>query len=292
MASNRRTFLKTATACAAAGMVLPHFRGISHLFGEEQQRAYKVGICDWDLRGFTANPDSFEVAKELGFQGVELSYTLEGLFTLRNSEKNRELYREAAQKSQMEIPSVAMGLLNEHPFAREDDAESWVLDCMEAMHTLEVKRVLLAFFGNGELKDRPEDQKSAIEKLKRLVPHAEKLGITLAIETYLNAEEHLRIIDAVGSDAVKIYYDVQNMTNKGYDIFEEIETLGKKKLIAQVHLKDDNHRLENSVIDLKRVRDSLEKVEYSGWLVVESAVNGDWKESQSANAAFARKLFS
>jgi sugar phosphate isomerase/epimerase len=286
MTSTRRTFLQSA-AVGAATLALP----LHHLFGQDSERGYKVGICDWNVRGSMAHPDSFAVAKELGFQGVEVSYTLEGKFTLRNSKENRQLYKDAAKKANMEFSSLAMGLLNGRPFAREADAEDWVSDCMDAMHDLEVDRVLMAFFSEGNLVDKPEDQKSTIEKLKRLAPQAEKLGKTLALETYLNAEDHLRIIDAVGSDAVKVYYDIQNSANMGYDIFKEMEMLGKKKLIVQVHLKDDHKRLENSTLDLNRVRKTLEEIEYYGWLVVESAVEGDWRESQAANAHFVRNLF-
>ena len=286
MTSTRRTFLKTA-AVGAATLALP----LHHLFGQESERGYKVGICDWDLRGSMGNPECFAVAKELGIQGIQVSYALDGKFTLRNSKENRLLFKEAAKKTNMGFASLAMGLLNSRPFAREADAEEWVSDCLDAMQDLEVDQVLLAFFSAGNLVDKPEDQKSTIEKLKRLAPKAEKLGKILAIESYLNAEDHLKIIDAVGSDAVKVYYDVQNATNMGYDIFREMELLGKKKLISQLHLKDDKKRLENSTIDLKRVRKTLEEIEYFGWLVVESSVEGDWKESQAANAKFVRSLF-
>ena len=262
-----------------------------NLLGRESERGYKVGICDWNVNGFMATPGVFAAAKAMGFQGVQVSFTLDGPSAMYKSSENRKLFQDAAKNTGMEFSSLAMGLFNGQPFAREADAEIWVSDCLDAMKELDVDQVLMAFFGEGELRDKPEDQKSTIEKLKRLAPQAEKLGKTLAIETYLSAEDHLRIVDAVGSDAVKIYYDVQNMTNMGYDIFAEIELLGKKKLISQVHLKDDVKRLENSGIDLKRVRKSLEAVDYYDWLVVESAVEGDWKESQTANAKFVRNLF-
>ena len=285
MTSTRRTFLKTAAGAA------PLAFSLVNLFGQETKRGFKVGICDWNIHGFAANPDCFAVAKEMGLQGVQVSYTLDGKFALANSKANRQLFKDAAKKTDMEFASLAMGLLNDRPFAREAEAETWVLDCLEAMHDLEVDRVLMAFFGAGDLVMKPDDQKSTIEKLKRIAPQAEKLDIFLALESYLSAEDHLKIIDAVGSDAVKVYYDIQNATNRGYNIFTEMELLGKKKLIAQVHLKDDRKRLENSSLDLKRVRKTLEEIDYLDWLVVESAVEGDWKESQTANAKCVRSLF-
>ena len=290
MTSTRRTFLKTAAVCGTT-LAFPWGQSMTRLFGEEAERGYKVGICDWNVNGFMTHPECFAVAKGLGFQGVQVSYTLDGKFAMAHNKENRKLFKNAAKETEMEFSSLAMGLLNGRPFAREADAEEWVLDCLDAMKDLEVQSVLMAFFSEGDLIDKPEDQKRTIEKLKRIAPQAEKLGKTLAIETYLTAEDHLKIIDAVGSDAVKVYYDIQNATNKGYDIFKEIDLLGRKKLIAEVHLKDDVKRLDNSRLDLKRVRKSLEEAEYFGWLVVESAVEGDWKESQAANAKFVRNLF-
>jgi len=294
MSSTRRTFLKTA-ALGSAALAFPFGNNLPKVLGEESQRAYKVGICDWNVNGYAANPECFAVAKALGFQGVQVSYALGGQYALSKKE-NRPLFREAAEKAEMQFASLAMGLLNDRAFVKEADAEEWVSDCLDAMESLGSEQrpcdqVLLAFFGNGDLKGKPDDHKVVIEKLKRLAPKAEKLKKVLAIETYLSAEDHVKIIDAVGSDAVKIYYDIQNALNMGYNIFEEMPWLGKKKLITQVHLKDDNKRLENSAIDLKRVRKTLDEIGYFDWLVVESAVEGDWKESQAANAQFVRKLF-
>ena len=285
MSLNRRTFMKTG-----ALTMLPMFGSLTDLLADESKRQYKVGICDWSLPGYMANPKQFEVAKRLGFQGVQLAYTLAGEFSLHNKE-NCSLFSVAAKEQNMEIASLAAVFFNERPFAREADAELWVSDCLDVMQILQVKQVLLAFFSNGELKDKPDDQKATIEKLKRLAPKAEKLGKILAVESYLNAEEHLRIIDAVGSDAVKIYYDMQNMLNKGYDVYEDMLQLGKRKLISQVHLKDDKGRLETNNIDWPKVKKTLEKIDYVDWLIVEGAVSGNWEESQMANAAYVRKLF-
>ena len=60
----------------------------------------------------------------------------------------------------------------------------------------------------------------------------------------------MRIIDRVGSPAVKVYYDVGNSTDKGRDVLKEIRTLGK--LICELHAKDGRHMLGQGRIDFKR----------------------------------------
>jgi len=284
--TNRRSFLKTVGAVAA----IPLLQRFPGLFAEESQKSYKLSICDWNVYGHAAKPTAFSVAKELGFQGVQVSYQPDGEFSLSQKE-NCQLFLEEARKAEMGISSLALGILNGRPLATDPDAEGWVSDCMDAMIAMNAKNVLMAFFSGGELKDKPDAQKSVVEKLKRLAPKAEKHGLTLSIESYLNAEEHLRMLDAIGSDAIKVYYDFQNMANMGYDIFEDMPVLGKKNLISEVHLKDDTHRLEDSPLNYPKIHDALEKVGYRGWVTVESAVVGDWKESQRANAAYAKKIF-
>jgi len=277
----RREFLSIA-----AGSLL--LADAATLFGADVKSSWKVGICDWDLRT-AGQMSSFAVAKELGFEGVQVSYNPDGPESLADK-ANRPKYVSAAKENGVGFASLAMGLFNGRPFATTPEAEAWVTDCIDAMVDMNVDQVLLAFFSAGDMNKHKEQQPLAIEKLKRLAPIAEQKKKILAVESYLSAEDNLKLIDAVASDAVKIYYDVRNSLNMRYDIYQEMELLGSKKLISQVHLKEDRRRLGDGPIDFPRVCTTLEKVGYEGWLVVESAAPGDWKESQIANAQFVKKL--
>ena len=53
----------------------------------------------------------------------------------------------------------------------------------------------------------------------------------------------MAIIDRIGSPAVKVYYDVGNSTDKGYDVYAEIRELGKHKLLCEFHAKDGSSML-------------------------------------------------
>ena len=258
----------------------------SLLTAADAKASWKVGICDWDLRA-SGRMSSFAVAKELGFDGVQVSYNPSGADSLADK-ANRPKFLEAAKESGVGIASLAMGLLNGQPLATVPEAEGWVEDCLDAMDEMNVERVLLAFFSNGDMNEKKDHQPLVIEKLKRLAPIAEKKNKILAVESYLSAEDNLKLLEAIGSDAVKVYYDVQNSTNKGYDIYREIELLGN--LICEIHFKQDHCRLGDGDIDFPRVCELLEKIGYDGWLVVESAAPGDWKESHAANAKFVKGL--
>ena len=262
---------------------------VSLLGSEAQSRTpWKVGICDWDLRA-SGRPGSFAVAKELGFEGVQVSYQPEGADSL-SDKANRRKFMTAARESGVGIASFCIGLLNERPLATTSEAEGWVENCLEAMVEMNVDQVLIPFFGNGDLTVHDDHLPLVVEKLKRLAPVAARNRKVLAVESYLSAEALLKLIDAVGSEAIKVYYDVRNSSNKHYDIFNELELLGKDRLISQIHFKEDRHLLGKGDIDFSRVRETLEKIDYKGWVVVESSTDGDWRESQMANAQFVKKL--
>jgi len=283
MLTTRRGFL----TIAAGSLFLADAVTLLGDDAEKKKEPWKVGICDWDLRA-TGRIGSFAVAKELGFEGVQVSYQPDGADSLADK-TNRPKFMAAAKETGVAIASFCIGRMNEHPLATTPEAEGWVADCLEAMEEMDVEHVLIPFFGNADMERHKEHQPIVIEKFKRLAPIAERKKKILAIESYLSAEDLVKMIDTIGSDAVKVYYDTLNSKNKNYDIFREMEVLGAKKLIRQIHFKDDN-RLGEGGIDFTRVCATLEKVDYEGWLVVESSAPGNWRESHAANAQFVKKL--
>lgn len=258
---------------------------------ETQSRAtWKIGITDWDLRA-TGRINSFEIAKELGYEGVQVSYQPEGSDTLADK-ANRTKFTTAAKEAGVNISSFCIGALNSQPLATTPEAETWVLDCIHAMTEMNVEQVLVPFFGKADITQNEEHFQLVVEKFRRLAPIAEKNRKILAIESTLSAEQHLKMIDAIGSNAVKVYYDTANgvLYKKFYDVFHEIELLGKNKLISQIHFKENRNLLGAGDVNFTTVCEMLEKINYNNWIVVEGSTTGDWKEAQMANALFIKKL--
>jgi len=257
----------------------------------DRQRRFKIGACDWSI-GRGGQLGALELAKQIGLDGVQVSFGQPGgEFDLR-SEAIRRQYEQAAAEHGVEIASLAMGVLNSIPYASDKDAERWVEECVEVMPKLRQKIVLLAFFGNGDIKDKPELQAEVIRRLKRVAPQAEKAGVVLGLETWLSADEHLRILDAVGSPAVQVYYDTANMEKQGYDIYREIRQLGRER-ICQFHCKENGFLLGEGRVDFPRVKRAMDDIGYSGWLVIESAV-GDGRSVQDSyihNQKYLRSVF-
>ena len=261
------------------------------VFAADPKRTFKIGACDWSIqnRGDVA---AMKMAREIGLDGVEVSFGRPGdPYDLRQAE-NREKYLAEANRHGVEICSLAMGILNQVPYATSPEAEQWVLDCIDVMPKLKQKVVLLAFFSEGDLKDKKDMQDAAIERLKKAAPKAEAAGVVLGIESYLNADDHRRILDAVGSPAVKVYYDVANMDKMGYDIYKEIRQLGRDR-ICQIHCKENGFLLGQGKIDFRKVKEAVDEIGWQGWLVIEGAVppGGKMLESYVKNQEFLRGLF-
>ncbi len=260
-------------------------------FAADPKRTFKIGACDWSIRS-RGDVAAMKMAQDIGLDGVEVSFGKPGdTYDLRKAE-NRTKYQAEAKKHGVEICSLAMGILNQVPYATSPDAEQWVLDCIDVMPKLNQKVVLLAFFSNGDLKGKPDMQEAAIARLKKAASKAEEAGVVLGVESYLNADEHMRILDAVDSPAVKVYYDVANMNKMGYDIYKEIRQLGRDR-ICQIHCKENGYLLGKGLIDFQKVKEAVDDIGWQGWLIVEGAVpkGGEMFDSYVKNQKLLRSIF-
>jgi len=77
----------------------------------------------------------------------------------------------------------------------------------------------------------------------------------------------VEILDRVGSKAVKVYYDVCNSNDRGYDIYKEIRRLGP--LICEFHAKENGSLLGQGKVDFQKVRAAMNDIGYSGWIQIE-----------------------
>jgi sugar phosphate isomerase/epimerase len=227
---------------------------------------FKIGACDWTI-GKRSDPAALELAGRLGLDGIQadIGSPKNGMPLLKP--EIRQKYLEAAAPTRVSIASLALGTLNEFPFKSDPRAEEWVEAGIEACRALGVKVVLLAFFGNGDLMTDPRGVEAAVERLKRVAPKAEGAGVTLGLESWLSAEQHLDILRRVGSPALKVYYDVGNSHKQGYDIYREIRTLGRN--ICEFHAKDYDDLYGMGTIDFVQVRRAMDEIGYRGWIHME-----------------------
>lgn len=235
---------------------------------EEKTTGFKIGVCDW-MTGKAGDPDVMRVCAELGLDGAMVSFGAPGeKFDLRR-EENRRLYFEANKRHGTAIASLGMGILNSIPYKSDPRTEEWVNDSIDVSKMLGTAIVLLAFFGKGDLKNDKPGTDEVIKRLKRIAPKAEKEGVVLGIESWLSADEHMHILDSVGSPNIQCYYDVGNSFKMGYDIYTEIRQLGRRH-ICEFHAKDYADKLfGQGDIDFWEVRRAMDDIGYRGWFHLE-----------------------
>lgn len=232
----------------------------------EAEFMVRFGVCDWTI-GKTGDPAAFELASKLGLEGVQVSLAIKNDTLELAQAALQKSYLEVAKKLNIEIASFAMGDLNNIPYKSDPRAEQWIDQSIDICRAMKVKIVLVPFFGKGDLRNDPKGTKTVIDRLKRVAPKAEKAGVILALESWLSAEDLLKILKAVGSPALQVYYDVGNSQEAGYDILKEIRLLGAR--ICQFHAKDYKDLYGKGTMDFKAVRKAMEDIGYHSWFVLE-----------------------
>ena len=282
----RREMLRSSARKAAA---LVFASELAPLFAASSQRRFKLGACDWSI-GKMGDPAAFEVARQIGLDGVQVSLGTAGNnMRLRQAAVQGE-YKEAARKAGLEIASLAIGELNSIPYKSDPRTVEWVSDSIDVCRALGLRVVLLAFFGNDDLRGDKAGIDEVVRRLKAVAPNAEKAGVYLGIEIWLSADQHLEILDRVSSPAVRVYYDLCNSTDMGYDIAAEIRKLGNR--ICEFHAKENGALLGQGKIDFHKVRAALDAINYHGWVQIEGAVppGSPILESYEVNCKFMRGI--
>ena len=286
----RRQML-TGTARAAIGLTLTASCAplMEQRQAEAERRGFKIGVCDWTI-GKRADPASFEIAKRIGLDGVQVAFGRgQDELPLFSPDLQRQILT-AAKKHDMEIASLALGVLNSVPYKSDPRAERWVEQSIDVCKTMGTNVVLLAFFSKGDLRNDEKGTDVVVQRLKKVAPKAEKAGVVFGIESMLSAQQHMDIIDRVGSPAVKVYYDVANSHKAGYNIYKEIRQLGR--LICEWHAKDNDDLYGKGSIDFEEVRRAMDDAGYRGWIVMEGTqMPLGVEESCRYDAQYLRKIF-
>jgi L-ribulose-5-phosphate 3-epimerase len=282
--STRREMIGRTTRFAAT---LALGSALAPLLAAPGRRGFKIGAPEWSLR--KADSSCFQVARDIGLDGVQVNLGSLGDRMHLRQPVVQQAYLTAARQNGLEIASLALAELNNIPLKSDPRAAIWLLDSFAVARALGVKVILVAQFYHGELKGDKEGIDRTVELLKELAPRAEKAGAILGLENYLSAAENLDILQRVGSPAVQVYYDVGNSTDKGYDIYQEIRML--KDRICEFHAKDGNLMLGQGRVDFHKVRQTMDDINYRGWIQIEAAAPHSLVDDYRADLKFLKGIF-
>ena len=125
---------------------------------------------------------------------------------------------------------------------------------------------------------------------------AKEAGVVIGIETALDAKSELKLLREIGSPAIKSYFNFSNALKNNRDLHKELMTLGKNNII-QIHCTDDDGVwLEhNTMLDMKKVKATLDRMNWKGWLVIERSRDakepGNVKKNFTANTKYVKSIF-
>ncbi|HCG35250.1 MAG TPA: AMP-dependent synthetase [Clostridiales bacterium] len=178
--------------------------------------------------------DVYVMAKDLGFDGIEIRGTGSNLF----EEIHPAEIAENLSRLRLEIPCLSSGCcLRDGDKEEENIAELTSYIETAALLSTPYIRVL------GDLDAAPEgeaDDAVIIRQLSRLAPIAEKAGVTLLVETngvYANTARLHSVLDSVHSDAVAALWDLHHPYRYFHESAEStVQNLGA--YIKHVHVKD------------------------------------------------------
>lgn len=272
----------------------------------------KKGISIWSLPD--RDPDaSFSLAKECGFDGVEVGIGDKGALRLDSSEKELFDFKKKADEYSMPLYSLVYDFCWHNSLSSDDPAErqrgeeivtrqleiASILGC----DTILVIPGMVKNPGGSAIVPYDVAYDRALESVCRLSESAEKFDVNLAIENVgnkllLSPLETRDFIDKVGSPKVKAYFDVGNVMRFGY-AEHWIDILGER--IAKVHFKDSRMGdagacFATDILDgetnYPAVMASLRRAGYDDWVTAEIFPKGgrDIKEFLTTNARAMDKI--
>lgn len=250
-------------------LVFPAYLGIS-----AGGNRYKVAACDWMMLK-RQKLGSFKLMHELGGDGVEMDMgglgvrdTFDNKFHHRHF---RKLFRETADSLVVLVPSVAMSGFYGQSFLTHHNYKALVEDCLSTMRVMDSKAAYLPLGGIKEDWTKPGPARDELVKRLHVAGvMAEADGLVIGIRTPLDAKENIRLLKEIDSPGIKIYYSFQTALDNHRDIISELKTLGKDR-ICQIHASNtDGVTLDrDTALDMPKIKETLDKMGWSGWLVVE-----------------------
>ena len=260
---------------------------------------YKVAVVDLMILK-RQKLGAFQLTKEIGADGVEVDMGgLGNRPTFDNQLLNdsvRKQFLNKAKELNLEIPSLAMSGYYAQSFCQREQFIQSIKDCITTMKLMNVKVAFLPLGVQCDLVKKPELRDSVINRLKIAGKMAEDAGVIIGIETALDANGEKKLLQEVASPGVKSYFNFSNALKNGRDVNKELETL-RKKYIIQIHCTDDDGVLlkDNKRLDMKKVKKTLDKMKWSGWLVIERSRDAkdpnNVKKNFGSNTTYVKSIF-
>jgi hexulose-6-phosphate isomerase len=237
-----------------------------------------------------------QLARDAGFEGIELNYDLTNDLSPKSGTAQYHAIRKMADDIGIALSGVCTGLWADYPCSSNDEAvrarglELFAL-MIQAVHDLGANNLLTvpAMVDLPQIKDKDPVppalcERRAREALGKLLPQAEKLGVSLNLENIffngflMTPEEMNAFVDSFSSPNLGVHFDTGNVMLFQYPE-HWVPVLGRR--IRHCHVKEFNKNgddyktlasfrtLLDGSTNWPAVLDALERVGYRGYLTFE-----------------------
>lgn len=266
----------------------------------QQQQQYRVAVCDWMMLK-RQKLGEFQLAKDINADGVEVDMGPLGKRILFDNKLRepafQQLFRRTADSLGIVVPSIAMSGFFAQSFLERENYKDLIVDCLNTMDVMSAQVAFLPLGGSGnDWKQSGEARQEMVRRLHEVGEMAFARDKVIAIRTQQDARADLVLLKEVNSKGIKIYYNLQDAVDQGLCPCKELKTLGAEN-IAQIHasLTDSVTLDKDPRIDLHKVKKTLDKMKWSGWLVVERSRNAqdirNVRGNFGTNVAYLKEIF-
>ena len=255
----------------------------------------KKGINIWSFPAGSIK-DSLTLARDAGFEGVELALNPEGELSMRATDREILEVKSMAEGMGLSLYSLSSGLCWDYRLSDDDagmraKAKEMIRRQLEMAKLLGADTVLVVPGVVNVSFSHPEKKvaydvvyERSLEGLSELKGYAEQLGVSIGLENVwnkflLSPMEMRDFIDKIDSPYVGSYLDVGNTLYCGYPE-DWVRILGKR--IKKVHFKDyrvDAGGLHGFVdllagdVNYPEVVKALGEIGYDDWVSAEMIPN-------------------
>jgi sugar phosphate isomerase/epimerase len=281
MLLNRREFVRRAVVAAAAVSSGPGARAQS---AASAPLPVRIGMTDWNL-GRRGDITRIALAREIGLDGIQVI----------REPRTQAAFKQAALENGVQICSLAIGTPGKSrlPLHTNPAAAVLLVEAVEVARNIGTNNILLPILGDSHIRmEHQQEVDTFVAMMKEVARYAEKAGVVIALEDWISAEDNIRLLDAIGSDFVGVYYDARNIKSRLHDPYGEPTRLGRR--IHQVHLKNGPKLMRDAdIVDWPRLAREYAGIGYKGWYVLETdSPSKDVVADTRANIEYVRKTFS
>ena len=296
MDMTRRNFVKHAALAPAVVPALAHAQNAQS--GQAAQPAaapLRIGMTDWNL-GRRGDVSKVALAREIGLDGIQVSiiFPEDGSLHLRDP-KVQAQYKQAALENGIQICSLAIGNPGKSrlPLHTNPAAAILLVEAVDAARSIGTTNILLPILGDSHINmSNAQEVATFVAMMKEVARYAEKAGVVVGLEDWISAEDNLRLLDAIGSDYVAVYYDARNIKSRlKQDPYHEPKLLGRR--IHQIHVKNGPKLMRDTdILDWPRLAKEYHDIGYRGWYVLETgSPSNDLIADTRANIEYVRQTF-